>query len=211
MRFPSLHLPKSHPIPSMVRVRAFTPSDAEALAAIYAPYVTDTFVSFEEDPPSPEVMAQRAAAVLDRGFPFLVAETEQAVDGAEGAAGARVLGFAYVSEFGERVAYRFTVEDSIYVANDAHGRGVGRALFEALTARCRELGLRVLVARASTTPGVAARTRPRCGFTSAWAWRSVGRFRASGSSLVSGQTSCTCRCRSDLSGTSRNAAPGPPQ
>jgi phosphinothricin acetyltransferase len=101
-------------------VRPARPDDAGAIAAIYAPYVTDGIVSFETEPPDAAAMAGRMAAGDDL-HPWLVAEEAGAV-----------LGYAYASPFRERVAYRWAVETTVYVAGDAHRRGVGRALYEAL-------------------------------------------------------------------------------
>jgi phosphinothricin acetyltransferase len=80
-------------------------------------------------------MEARRGAVADRGLPYLVAEAE-----------GRVLGFAYAAPFRLRAAYRYTVEDSVYVAPDAQGRGVGRAALGAVLAACEGLGMRQVVA-----------------------------------------------------------------
>lgn len=109
--------------------------DAEALAAIYSHHVLHGFGTFEEVPPTPVEMAARRAAVVERGLPYLVAETD-----------GRVLGFAYAGPFRPRAAYRYTVEDSVYVAPDATGRGVGKAVLEAVLTTCGALGLRQVVA-----------------------------------------------------------------
>ncbi|MCC7266132.1 MAG: N-acetyltransferase [Caulobacteraceae bacterium] len=116
-------------------VRPSTPADVEAIAAIYGHHVLTGFGSFEEEPPSVEDMAGRRAAIVDRGLPWLVAE-----------AAGRVLGYAYAGPFRPRAAYRYTVEDSVYVAADAQGRGAGRALLTDLIARCETLDLRQMVA-----------------------------------------------------------------
>lgn len=98
-------------------LRPAVASDAAALAAIYRPAVETGTASFEEVAPEAEEMGRRLAAVLDRRLPWLVAEAD-----------GRVVGYAYASPFRERSAYRFTVEDSVYVSPAAQGRGVGRAL-----------------------------------------------------------------------------------
>jgi len=116
-------------------VRAATEADAEALAAIYGDAVLHGFGTFEEDPPSAADMDGRRRAVQDRGLPYLVAE----VDG-------RVLGFAYAGPFRPRAAYRYTLEDSVYVSPDAKGKGVGRAVLSAVIAACEALGIRQLMA-----------------------------------------------------------------
>ena len=116
-------------------VRAATEHDAEALAAIYGHAVLHGFGTFEEAPPSPAEMEARRAAVADRGLPYLVAEAD-----------GQVLGFAYAAPFRPRQAYRFTLEDSVYIAPDAAGRGVGRAVLSAVVDACEALGVRQLVA-----------------------------------------------------------------
>lgn len=104
----------------MAAVRPATPADAEAIAAIYAPYVAGTAISFEATPPSPAEMAQRIGSTLER-FPFLVFD-----DGDD------VVGYAYAGAFAARAAYRWSVEVTVYTAPNAHRRGVGRALYAVL-------------------------------------------------------------------------------
>jgi phosphinothricin acetyltransferase len=116
-------------------VRPATDADAEALAAIYGDAVLHGFGTFEEVPPSPAEMAGRRRAVAERGLPYLVAEQD-----------GRVLGFAYAAPFRPRAAYRYTLEDSVYVAPDAQGMGVGRAALAAVIAACEALGVRQLMA-----------------------------------------------------------------
>jgi phosphinothricin acetyltransferase len=118
-----------------VIVRAATDADAEALAAIYGHHVLTGFGTFEEVPPSPAEMDARRKAIADRGLPYLVAEAD-----------GRVLGFAYAGPFRPRAAYRYTAEDSVYIAPDAIGKGVGRAVLSAVIDRCQAMGLRQLVA-----------------------------------------------------------------
>jgi phosphinothricin acetyltransferase len=116
-------------------VRTATAADAAALAAIYSHHVLHGFGTFEEIPPSPADMDARRLAVVAHGLPYLVAEAD-----------GRVLGYAYAAPFRPRAAYRYTVEDSIYVAPEAQGRGVGRALLAAVLDQCAALGLRQVVA-----------------------------------------------------------------
>lgn len=116
-------------------VRAATEADADALAAIYGDAVLHGFGTFEEEPPSPAEMDKRRRAIADRGLPYLVAEED-----------GRVLGFAYAGPFRPRAAYRYTLEDSVYVAPDAAGRGVGRAVLSAVIEACEALGVRQLMA-----------------------------------------------------------------
>jgi phosphinothricin acetyltransferase len=118
-----------------VIVRDATTEDAPGLAEIYAAHVLHGFGTFEETPPSVGEMAQRLEDVRTRGLPWLVAEGEGAL-----------LGYAYAAPYRPRSAYRFTVEDSVYVAAGSQGRGVGRALLTTLIARCEALGLRQMLA-----------------------------------------------------------------
>jgi len=118
-----------------VIVRPATPEDARALAAIYGHHCCHGFGTFEEAAPSPEDMAARLAAVTARGLPYLVAE----VDG-------KVAGFAYAGPFRPRAAYRYTVEDSVYIAPDHIGQGVGKALLTEVIAACEAMGFRQMVA-----------------------------------------------------------------
>jgi L-amino acid N-acyltransferase YncA len=116
-------------------IRPAAAADSEALAAIYGHHVLHGFGTFEEAPPPPAEMERRRQAVADRGLPYLAAEQD-----------GRVLGFAYAGPFRPRAAYRFTVEDSVYIAPDAVGKGVGRAVLSAVLEACGQMGLRQVVA-----------------------------------------------------------------
>jgi L-amino acid N-acyltransferase YncA len=116
-------------------IRPATEADAEALAAIYGHHCLHGFGTFEEIPPSAQDMAGRLKAVTGRGLPYLVAE----VDG-------EIAGFAYAGPFRPRAAYRYTVEDSVYIAPAHQGRGVGKALLGEVIAACEAMGLRQMVA-----------------------------------------------------------------
>jgi phosphinothricin acetyltransferase len=118
-----------------VEIRAATADDVSAIAAIYGYHVLHGLGTFEEEPPSVAEMAARLAAVQDAGMPYFVAVLE-----------GRVVGFAYAAQFRPRAAYRHAVEDSIYIAPEAVGRGVGRALLSAVIDACERLGKRQMVA-----------------------------------------------------------------
>jgi phosphinothricin acetyltransferase len=118
-----------------VAVRAATAGDIGAIAAIYGPAVLTGTASFELDPPDEAEMLRRFTAITAPGYPYLVAT----VDG-------RVVGYAYVSAYRTRPAYRFTVEDSVYIAPEVQGRGVGRALLKALIAASTAQDYRLMVA-----------------------------------------------------------------
>ena len=104
----------------MSEIRAADPADAGEIARIYRPYVSDSVVSFELDPPAAEVMAERMAAAGDV-YPWLVATGPQ-----------KLLGYAYGGLHRTRPAYRFSVEVSVYLDEAARGRGLGRRLMTAL-------------------------------------------------------------------------------
>jgi phosphinothricin acetyltransferase len=117
-----------------MELRGAEEKDVDAIQAIYAHHVLHGLGTFEEIPPTPAEMAGRVAAVLDRGLPWLVAEE-----------GGLVLGYAYAGPFRTRAAYRFTVEDSVYVTEAARGRGIGKALLSTLIQQCQGMGLRQMV------------------------------------------------------------------
>ncbi|WP_394756799.1 GNAT family N-acetyltransferase [Rhodoferax sp.] len=119
----------------MTLIRPSQIEDIPAIAAIYAHHVLHGTGTFEIDPPSPDEMAQRRADVLDKGLPYLVA-----------ARGDQVLGFAYCNWFKPRPAYRFSAEDSIYLADVAIGQGLGRALLAELITQAEKAGVRKLIA-----------------------------------------------------------------
>jgi L-amino acid N-acyltransferase YncA len=116
-------------------IRAATPADIPAITAIYDHAVQHGTATFEIEAPDEAEMSNRFRALADGGFPYLVAE----IDGA-------VRGYAYAGPYRTRVAYRHTLEDSIYIAPDLHGRGIGRALIERLLADATARGFRQMIA-----------------------------------------------------------------
>ncbi len=116
-------------------VRDATEADMAAVATIYGHYVLYGTPTFETEPPGPEEMARRRAALLAQGYPYLVAE----IDGV-------VLGYAYVTAYRPRPAYWNTVENSIYLHHAAGGRGVGTRLLKALVEACESRGFRQIIA-----------------------------------------------------------------
>ncbi|MDA8231554.1 MAG: GNAT family N-acetyltransferase [Magnetospirillum sp.] len=121
--------------PLSVVIRDATEEDMAAVQAIYAFYVARTAASFEEEPPSVDEVIRRRAEVLERGLPYLVAEER-----------GEVLGYTYAGPWRSRSAYRYTVEDSIYVAPFVTRRGIGKALLGRLIDRCVALGYRQMIA-----------------------------------------------------------------
>jgi phosphinothricin acetyltransferase len=145
-------------------VRASTEADVARCREIYAHHVLHGTASFEIDPPDLAEMKRRRAHVLDLGLPHLVAERE-----------GLVLGYAYASSWRPRPAYKFSVEDSIYIDKDAVGQGVGRALLPVLVEQCTALGKRQMVAvigDSAQLPSI--RLHASCGFEMVGTLRSIG-------------------------------------
>jgi phosphinothricin acetyltransferase len=116
-------------------IRPATPADVGSIVAIYAEAVHNGTATFEIEPPSGAKMARRMGVLLAGGHPYFVAE----------AAGA-VLGYGYAGPYRQRPAYRNTVEDSIYLAVEARGKGIGRALLAMLIAESEAHGFRQMIA-----------------------------------------------------------------
>jgi L-amino acid N-acyltransferase YncA len=119
----------------MPTIRPSREDDVPAITAIYAHHVQHGTGTFEIDPPSPSDMAARRAEVLARGLPWLVLEEE-----------GQVLGYAYCNWFKPRPAYRYSAEDSIYLAPGTQGRGLGRLLLAELATQAEAVGVRKLIA-----------------------------------------------------------------
>jgi L-amino acid N-acyltransferase YncA len=116
-------------------IRPSAAADAPALAQIYGHAVLHGTGTFELEAPSEQEMAQRREDIVGKGLPWLVAQE-----------GGQVLGYAYANHFRPRRAYRFCLEDSIYLSPAAQGRGFGRLLLAELLARCQALGARQMLA-----------------------------------------------------------------
>ena len=119
----------------MTTIRPSREDDIPAIAAIYAHHVLHGTGTFETEPPSPTEMAARRADVLGKGLPYLVAERD-----------GELLGFAYCNWFKPRPAYRYSAEDSIYLAEAARGQGLGARLLAALSEAAEAAGVRKLIA-----------------------------------------------------------------
>jgi len=116
-------------------IRPAAPADIAAITEIYAQAVLHGTASFEIDPPGEAEIARRQRALLDGGYPYLIAE----IDGA-------IAGYAYAGPYRPRPAYRWSVEDSIYVARDRHRRGVGASLLARLIVDAEQRGFRQMIA-----------------------------------------------------------------
>ncbi len=118
-----------------ITIRHALPDDLDQITDIYSDAVINGTASYELEPPTRAEMGARFESLMEGGYPYLVAERE-----------GRILGYAYAGPFRARPAYRFIVEDSIYIAPDAKGAGLGKALMEALIAESTKLGFRQMVA-----------------------------------------------------------------
>ena len=146
-------------------IRPSLEADVPAMTAIYAKAVLTGRASFEIDAPDETEIARRRSDVLAKGLPWLTAE----LDGA-------VLGYAYASPFRPRLAYRYTLEDSIYVHEAARGRGLGRLLLAELLARCEALGARQMIAAIGDSANQASiAVHAAAGFVPVGTYRNVGR------------------------------------
>ena len=147
-----------------VQLRAAETADLPAIQSIYAHHVLHGLASFEEEPPPVEELGRRHRDVTSRGLPYLVAEY-----------GAEVAGYGYCSPYRARSAYRYVLEDSIYVRHDMTGRGVGKRLLEELIRRCEGLGYRQIIAVIGDSANQASiGVHAACGFLRVGTLRSVG-------------------------------------
>jgi phosphinothricin acetyltransferase len=145
-------------------IRPATAADVAAITAVYRPAVLHGTASFEVEPPDELEMLRRFEAITGAGYPYLVAEL-----------GGRVAGYAYAGAYRARPAYRFTVEDSVYIAPEAHGRGVGTMLLKALIDASTAEGYRLMVAVIGDSRNFASIALHRsAGFTFCGTIHSVG-------------------------------------
>ena len=149
---------------SQLTIRPATAADIPAITDIYRPAVLQGTASFEQEPPSEAEMLRRFEAITGAGYPYFVAE----LDG-------RVAGYAYANAYRTRPAYRFTVENSVYIAPDVQSRGVGRALLAKLVNACTAQGYRLMVAIIGDSANFASITlHRRAGFRFCGTIHSVG-------------------------------------
>jgi L-amino acid N-acyltransferase YncA len=143
-------------------IRLATERDAGQVAAIYAPNVTDTIISFELEPPSADEMRRRIEVTLER-YPWLVCERS-----------GRVLGYAYAGAHGSRAAYRWSVDVSVYVHEEARRTGVGRALYASLIAALSLQGFYNAYAGATLPNPASVGLHESVGFRRVGVYRGVG-------------------------------------
>ncbi|MGI9408828.1 MAG: arsinothricin resistance N-acetyltransferase ArsN1 family B [Hyphomicrobiaceae bacterium] len=143
-------------------IRPATTSDAASIAAIYAPIVEHTAISFEEAPPAANEMAQRIAATLER-FAYLVADEDGAV-----------MGYAYAGAHRARPAYRWSVDVSVYVGDTARGKGVGKALYTDLLSRLEQAGYHAAFAGITLPNAASVALHESVGFIPVGVYREVG-------------------------------------
>ncbi|MDT5298034.1 MAG: hypothetical protein QOG79_1276 [Mycobacterium sp.] len=144
--------------------RGATPADLDAIAEIYAHYVATSVATFELDPPDAAEWRRRFAAITDAGLPFLVTERDGAI-----------AGYGYCGPWKSRPAYRATVEDSVYVAPSAIGKGCGTELVRDLLDACSAAGVREVIAViADTGDPASVELHRRCGFVDAGRLTRVG-------------------------------------
>ncbi len=147
-----------------IALRPATLADIPAITRIYAHAVTHGTASFELTPPDEAEMTRRMQHLIDNKFPYLVAEAE-----------GRLAGYAYASLFRTRPAYRFTLENSVYVAPDMQRRGIGKILLDRLIEECTALGFRQMIAVIGDSDQAASIGLHRaCGFEDAGNLRNVG-------------------------------------
>lgn len=149
---------------AILAVRQAAPSDAEAVAAIYAHHVYHGTATFDTVPRTPAEMRGKIGDCLALGWPFLVATL-----------GADVVGYAYATQFRDRPAYAHTCEDSIYIHPDRLGRGVGKALLAELIASAEVAGFRQMVAVIAEGEPASIALHARLGFVHAGRLHAVGR------------------------------------
>ena len=145
-------------------IRPATPADIAAITGIYADAVVNGTASFEIEPPDEAEMTRRQAALLNNGYPYLTAEIEGVV-----------AGYAYAGPYRSRPAYKWSVEDSIYVAPQMHRKGIGGLLLARLVAESEQRGYRQMIAVIGDTAQIGSiAVHERAGFNYVGTLRSVG-------------------------------------
>ncbi|HQU56457.1 MAG: arsinothricin resistance N-acetyltransferase ArsN1 family B [Chitinophagaceae bacterium] len=146
----------------MVKIRLATPADATAILAIYAPYIEQTSLTFEIEVPSVDAFANRIKTYL-QSWPWLVSE----VDG-------KIVGYAYASQYRERVAYQWSIECSVYVDEDFHGTGIAKALYTSLFEIVKRQGFNNIYAVINLPNDQSVAFHEKCGFQYFATYEQVG-------------------------------------
>lgn len=144
-------------------IRPATPNDIPRIAAIYGHYVSNSTATFELSAPSESEMLERFVQITNAAFPYLVIVQH-----------GEVAGYAYAAPYRPRPAYRFTVEDTIYLAPEASGQGLGTQLLSELIAQCQSLGFRQMIAVIGGATPASCRLHARLGFEEVGRLREVG-------------------------------------
>jgi phosphinothricin acetyltransferase len=144
-------------------IRSATVTDAEAIAAIYNPYVLNSTISFEEEPVTPTEMARRISEVLDASLPWLVFEQD-----------GKVIGYAYAGKWKNRTAYRFAVESSVYLDQNFVGKGIGKELYKALIEKLKECGIHTVIGGVALPNPASIALHESLGFTKVAEFHEVG-------------------------------------
>jgi L-amino acid N-acyltransferase YncA len=154
----------SVPIADGISVRTASHTDISAIQSIYAHHVLNGLASFEEEAPSVREMERRRSVAEKLGLPFLVAEDKNSI-----------VGFAYAAPFRSRAAYRFTLEDSVYIAENGRRKGYGKLLLSAVLEQCTGLGYRQIVAVIGDSANTASiRLHEQAGFHHAGTVKAAG-------------------------------------
>ncbi len=146
----------------MNELRLATAADAEGILAIYAPIVSDTTISFEVEPPTLEQMRDRILSTLER-YPWLVWESQ-----------AEIAGYAYASRHRERPAYQWSADVSVYVAQQARRKGIGRRLYTPLLGILEDLGYYSALAGIALPNPASVRLHEAMGFRPVGIYRNIG-------------------------------------
>jgi L-amino acid N-acyltransferase YncA len=144
-------------------IRQSAASDAEAISRIYNHYIRETIITFEEQPVSASVMAERIAEVTAAALPWLVAERDGAI-----------MGYAYASTWRERSAYRFSVETTIYLVPHCLGKGIGTDLYQKLLKQLKDLGLHMAIGGIALPNAASVALHEKLGFNKVAQFPEVG-------------------------------------
>lgn len=144
-------------------LRPFTWTDVPAITAIYRHYVENSVATFDTEPPGESFMAEKFGHMVDARHPVVIAEL-----------GGRLAGYAYASTYRPRPAYRFTCEDSVYLAPDAVGHGLGTTLLSEVIAQSRAFGFRQMLGVISEEVAVSVRLHEKLGFELAGRFPGLG-------------------------------------